>query len=1093
MTRRVWWAVLLASGLPNLGPLQAEQVVTSKARVVDLSTIRRQVMAYVDSLQVPGRPYGCYRDKPNAPPSLYAACDVAILRTIMGEDLKQTVPEPQRKEWIDYINSFADEDGTYHGGKQDHSRAHANGMVIGALGPLGGRQKYPVRLYDALDTPEKVGPWLEKVDWCHQWGGSHFFWGGMHCFSMSRRCTQAWLSKAFEWLDANLDPNTGWWRKGVSPAAPHEPLGGGAHIWPIYQHHNHRFPYPERVIDSILEIQKPDGSWLGYGNYMELDALYGLACMKSLAPDYRKADVASAVSRHGDRLVKVFPDYLRRGPNVHVLLGVVGTFGLLRQMMPEVYVDIVQWTDIFSDVRLYQTDRVEVAPEEHRGTTSSRGPQASSQLTLYVALSGNDAWSGRLASPNAEKTDGPFASLRGARDGIRRLKTRSEISRPVSVLVRGGVYTLPEKFKLEARDSGTAEAPIIYRACQNEKSVITGGRPVRGFVPHNGKILKADLGSQGLKGVSFRQLFYDGKRQPLARYPNEDPNNPCAGGWAYVDGKPIPMYQQIPDESKRRLHYKSADARTWARPEEGEVFIFPRYNWWNNIVGIASVDSQERLLNLKADCSYAIRPGDRYYIRGLLEELDAPGEWYLDRSTWTLYFWPPEDIKDKSVYAPVLATLLELGAGTHHVTVRGFTFECCEGTAISLNNTQDCLIAGNVIRNVGGYHGSAVGVNGGVRNGVVGNDIYEVGSSAIGLSGGDRKTLTPAGNYADNNYVHHFGVYYKQGVGVSLSGVGNRASHNLIHDGPRFGIMFSGNNLVIEYNHIRHVDLETADTGAIYTGGRDWLGSRGTVIRYNFFHDVLGFGQEKGRWVSPHFCWGIYLDDNTGGVDVIGNIVARCVRGPIHLHNGRDNLIENNIFIDGKLQQVEYSGWTDSHRYWVDHLPTMIKGYESVASQPAWRTMRNMHLHPKDAVLPDRSIMSGNTFRRNIVFYHDPQANLMRLKNVSYAHNRWEENLYWHQGLPLRIQATANKPSETVEWNVWKENIKQEQGSLAADPLFVDPARDDYRLKPDSPALKLGFKPIPVEKIGPYQDERRASWPIVEVQGARERPFKQEK
>ena len=83
---------------------------------------------------------------------------------------------------------------------------------------------------------------------------------------------------------------------------------------------------------------------------------------------------------------------------------------------------------------------------------------------------------------------------------------------------------------------------------------------------------------------------------------------------------------------------------------------------------------------------------------------------------------------------------------------------------------------------------------------------------------------------------------------------------------------------MIEYNHIRHVDLETEDTGAVYTGGRDWISSRGTVIRYNYFHDILGYGQENGRWVSPHFAWGVYLDDNTGGVDVIGNIVARCLR-----------------------------------------------------------------------------------------------------------------------------------------------------------------------------------------------------------------------
>jgi len=87
------------------------------------------------------------------------------------------------------------------------------------------------------------------------------------------------------------------------------------------------------------------------------------------------------------------------------------------------------------------------------------------------------------------------------------------------------------------------------------------------------------------------------------------------------------------------------------------------------------------------------------------------------------------------------------------------------------------------------------------------------------------------------------GEMYKQGVGISLTGVGNKATHNLIHDGPRMGIMFSGNNLLLEYNEIRHVNLETEDTGAVYTGGRDWISSRGSVIRYNYFHDILGYGQ----------------------------------------------------------------------------------------------------------------------------------------------------------------------------------------------------------------------------------------------------------
>jgi hypothetical protein len=710
--------------------------------------------------------------------------------------------------------------------------------------------------------------------------------------------------------------------------------------------------------------------------------------------------------------------------------------------------------------------------------------QPAAAESLYVATGGNDAWTGGLAEPDAAKTDGPFATLQRARDEARRIKAASAPVDPVTIFVRGGTYSLGETLKLGPEDSGTPGAPVVYRNYQDERPIVIGGRQITGFTPYKGRILKADVASQGFRGTHFRQLFADGARQHPARYPNYDPANPYGGGWAYADGKPVPMYAEVPGEDKHTLFYKAEDARTWAHPEEGEVFVFPRYNWWNNIERIKSIDPERRLVTLARDCSYPIRPTDRYYVRGLFEELDGPGEWYLDRRTETLYFQPPEgaDPARMTVYAPTLRTILELGPGTRRVVFRGFTFECCEGTAIVLKDTGDCLVAGNTIRNAGDYGGSGVSVDGGRRNGVAGNDIYEVGRSGVSLSGGDRITLTPAENYADNNYIHHVGVFYKQGVGVSLAGCGNRASHNLIHDGPRWGIGFSGNNLVIEYNHIRHVNLETADTGAVYTGGRDWLGSRGTVIRYNYFHDILGYGQENGRWVSPHYAWGVYLDDNAGGVDVIGNVVARTVRGLIHLHNGRDNLIENNVFVDGKLQQMECNGWTESSRNWKTHLPTMIRGYNSVKDQPAWKTMRNMDVRPEDAVLPDGRIMSGNQFLRNVIYYHDPEARYVKFRNFSYDHNQCDWNLVWHSGLPILTGEALD------EWAAWQAR-GMDRHSLVADPLFVDPGKDDYRLQPDSPAFKLGFKPIPIDKIGPYADELRASWPIVEAEGAREKPL----
>lgn len=880
-----------------------------------------------------------------------------------------------------------------------------------------------------------------------------------------------------------------------------------------------------------------------------------------------------------------------------------------------------------------------------------------SAAELHVAVDGDDAWSGTLPSAAADRKDGPFASLTAARDAARRLRKAGQ---PVTVHIHAGLHAVTSAFQLGAEDAGTAEAPAVWRAWRDEKPVLIGGRAITGWTPHRDGILKADVGAQGFKGIRFGMLVMDGKRQHLARYPNFDAANPYGGGWAYVDGKPIPMYQDVPDEKKNTLVFKESDARTWADPTEGEVFVFPRFNWWNNIERIASLDKASRTITLAKNASYPMRPGDRYHVRGFLEELDAPGEWHLDRKTWMLYFKPPGDPATAAVYAPTTRTIIEIGKGAAHIQLIGLTIECCDGTAVNIKDASDCLVAACTIRNAGDYHGSGVNVSGGFRNGVVGCDIHDIGSHGISLHGGDRVKLVAAGHFAENNYLHHFGDSYKQGVGISMGGCGNRASRNYIHDGPRMGIMFSGQNLVIEYNHIRHVNLETEDTGAVYTGGRDWIGSRGSVVRYNFFHDILGFGKnDKGKWVSPHFAWGVYLDDNTGGVDVIGNILVRCSRAGIHLHNGRDNWIENNIIADNGLRQVEYNGWTETSRMWLDHLPTMIKGYDSVIGEPAWKAMRNMEVHPTRAPQPDGTIMTGNRFVRNIVSYLDDKAGGFQFRNLPLAKYESDRNLVWHGGKPFSTgffqvgkvlgdnlavnpgfeEGDAGKPPKSWNWQEcpagtraerveeagaggrfclrldghpgiaegknrakmpvlvnadapakpgsWyritarmkadREGLKAhlsgqsyianvyfwakeqacvvgrewktfeicfklpapgEQGhhermaalraridfrdsgtgvlwvddvtlheaegldewqawqakgfdraSLVADPLFVAPGKDDWRLKPESPAFKLGFKPILVEKIGIYQDALRASWPIREAEGAREHPI----
>jgi hypothetical protein len=348
--------------------------------MINLDHVREEMMAFCERRQAEGQNYGAYRPKDDSPPDMYSACDTAIARTVAGEDLQETLTDEQRAQWIEHINSWCIDEGELRGAYSDtygHHKLHGNGMVIGALGPLGGKQPQPVSLYAEFDTPEKVVPWLESIDWARQWGASHLFWGGAHCFSMSKQCTDEWRETVFDWLDANLDETTGWWRKGVPHADRSQPLGGSVHILPIYEHHGRPFPYPERVIDSVLALQVDDGRWYlesDPGNpatYLELDALYALKYMTELAPDYRKDDVRTAITRYGDVLEPFlagsFGDMLR-DPSFHPhwMLAIIGSAGLAHQHDPERFPASTNWTDIFSDLRLYRTAQVEILENERQ-------------------------------------------------------------------------------------------------------------------------------------------------------------------------------------------------------------------------------------------------------------------------------------------------------------------------------------------------------------------------------------------------------------------------------------------------------------------------------------------------------------------------------------------------------------------------------------------------------------------------------------------------------------------------------------------------------------------------------------------------------
>ncbi len=561
---------------------------------------------------------------------------------------------------------------------------------------------------------------------------------------------------------------------------------------------------------------------------------------------------------------------------------------------------------------------------------------------VYVSPAGNDAWSGQLPAPDKDGRDGPFASLVRARDELRQLKAAGKLGEGAVVNLRAGTYRLTTALALGPEDAGTPQAPIVWRAYENEKVILTGSLPVSGFKPWKGQIVVADLKGTPLEKVAFRQLFFRGQRQVMARYPNVDPADPHFGQWAYVlaTDPAAPTNQSVSDNIPQAKDHFTATSDVikpaWDKITQAEIAIHPAYGWAWNIVPVKSVDKETDTIWLGHPVGYGLMIGDRYFVQNLLAELDAPGEWYLDRDEAKLYFWPPADLASGEVSVPIAESLV-VAEGAGGVTVRGLTIESCSGNAVTFNNCAGSLVAGCTIRNTGLW---GVSIVGGHNTGAGGNDIYATGAGGVSINSGDRQTLTRGDCYADNNYVHHIAAFQRTyNTGVNLSGVGNRASHNLIHDCYHQALLVGGNDHVVEYNVIHHTNLGSEDTGGLYMSSRDFT-QRGTVIRHNVFHHVGGFGKSNSwnpvrngqvEFHYPGFTWGIYLDAPEVGCTVFGNVLYSVPVCGLFNHEGRDNRWENNIIVDCPAFRASSGNYPDLDKLSYSYIQALREkgGYDA--------------------------------------------------------------------------------------------------------------------------------------------------------------------
>ncbi len=662
---------------------------------------------------------------------------------------------------------------------------------------------------------------------------------------------------------------------------------------------------------------------------------------------------------------------------------------------------------------------------------------------LFVAPNGNDANTGR----NVQQ---PFATITRARDEVRRLHQASGAAAPITVYLRGGLHAVRQPVVFGPEDSGTAAAPVTYAAYGKEKPVLSGGVPVTGWTKGAKGVWTTTITDVKAGRWYFNQLFVDGKYRHRARTPNE--------GFLRVKGMPegTPKTANY-HKSCGSFEFAAGDIKPdWHNLNDVEVIVY--HFWTDSHLPIQNIDTAKNIVTFKhkADKTFTddfTENGARYIVENVYEALDAPGEWYLDRSTGVLSYipMPGEDMTKAQTIAPLAPSLMTFSGNpverrfVEHLNFRGLTFEYTnfhlpagnsngrQGSAsvtaaIQATGLRNSTFERCAFRNLGTW---AIDLKDGSRNNkILRNEMSYLAAGGIRVNGGgerDHPLRSSGGNTIADNLLHHWGEVYPSAVGVLLMDTdSNTVEHNDIHHGWYTGISIGwrwgylrsvSRDNRIEYNHIHDIGQGLlSDMGGIYTLGV----SPGTVLRYNHIHDVDA---------NQYGGWGIYHDEGSTHILTEKNLVYNTKYCPFNIHYSKEVTVRNNIFAFGRIDQLVLA-----------------------------------------RVEPHVSVY----FQNNIVYWNE--GVLMRQEKPDTPYQFWAG---------ANRKMTEQKSTVDSDWNVFynplqkPEDVKigkisfldwQKRGkdthSVYADPMFVDAAKRDFRLRPESPAFALGFEEFDVRTAG---------------------------
>jgi hypothetical protein len=725
------------------------------------------------------------------------------------------------------------------------------------------------------------------------------------------------------------------------------------------------------------------------------------------------------------------------------------------------------------------------------------------EKTFYVAPDGNDSWSGGLQEPNADHSDGPLASLDAARLKVRDILAGGQES-PITVLIRGGEYTLAKTVVFTHEDSGSEKHPITYRAYPDEQPVFTGGKKLTGWkqvtkdpegtsAAARGKLWYCDIPLELRNKWQITSLYDNLRLLKRSRsgefYVSESHKQDRANAQPKDVGR-ILNFGDPPVTFDRTITYENEDLKEWTNIRDIEIYMEPKHHWLINLLPLESIDPANKTATFTVAPTYGFsgtgKKGDKgnaYHVDNAIDYLDEPGEWCFNSLEGRIYIWPEGSLDQADIRAPYLQEFIKVEGvedkeKAAYLVFDGLTFRhglrdtwipgdralqhdwemYDKGNAIlRLRHAEHCTIKSCVFE-----AGSGTGVRLDLHcqyNTVKDSTFAYLGGTGILLSGyapglKDESKF----NTVTNNYLHHIGTIYQHSPGIFIAQSGhNKITHNTIHDLDYNAMVISGcrPHELAYYETLQHrrewVSSLRVDEIQPYLEkikavlDEKWLNSDVSI-----FDDLLHARENR---IAYNEIYRSMLKLNDGNAIYFSGMGKNNVAEYNYIHDLENNrgfirlddnsgftCIRNNVFARGRMMLV--MKWDGEYRNNFAIDTRQISNKEWYAAKL------------------DR-----------IVFYSTGDTSSKVLNN---------ENWITEQG--RKVTDVLTRCSHSIffvekradEFEQGQDIIAEgnrdgaDVGMLFVDPLFDEDAmkKKIFRFKPGSPAEKLGIQPIDLSKVG---------------------------